>query len=116
MKKIKTVEGFDIYFEAEEEWVDKKTHYIKECGWSEEEYKKYGTGGKWFCAKVVAKKADIELSTQYLGCCHYDKISDFYHASSGYFDDMVAEAVAEAKEQLPKVIDHYSTIASKLAA
>ena len=37
---IKTVDGFGILFDAEEEDCSMRQHFIKECGWTESQYQK----------------------------------------------------------------------------
>ena len=54
----------------------------------------------FFCAKVSARKAGLELGDAYLGGCIYASYEAFYEEKSGYFADLVTEAVANAKEQI----------------
>ena len=106
MKKIETVEGFDIHFEAEKEHVNEREHFVTECGWTKEEYKQYkAQKGKWFSAHVEVRKAGIVLSDQYLGCCSYLTVKEFYTTyKNDYYAQMVDEGIAEAKLKLPKHI------------
>lgn len=56
----------------------------------------------WFCAKVTASKAGIELGTDYLGGCCYPSVAEFM-ASDGYYPDMVKEAISCAKATLAEL-------------
>jgi hypothetical protein len=90
-------DGFIICFEAEPEDTSMRHHFIKECGWSEKDYRKI-TDLAWFRAKVSAWRDGKELGTAYLGCCCYKTSEEFYTKyKDDYFADMVAEALAEAK-------------------
>lgn len=57
---------------------------------------------EWFTAKVTASKAGIELGADYLGCCAYLKFSDFV-TEDGYYPDMCAAAIAEARTKLAQL-------------
>lgn len=101
MKKLATIEGFDIFFQAETEHVNKKQHFMEECDWTLEQYKEL-KGTAWFCAHVEVRKAGIPLSNQYLGCCSYKTVSEFYtEYKDDYLKDMIAEGLNEAKKALP---------------
>lgn len=93
-------DGFIICFEAEPENISMRHHFIKECGWSEKEYRSLQrTQPAWFCAKVSAWQDGVELGTAYLGCCCYDSEQQFWE-SSDYMPQMVDEAITEAKQAL----------------
>lgn len=98
---IKTVDGFDIYFEALEEHMSLREILPEE---TEEQLEEIYNSNVIFCAEVTAKKAGIELATDYLGCCIYEKEEDFYNTKGCYFDDMVISVIAEAKKELPNII------------
>jgi hypothetical protein len=101
-------DGFIICFEAEEETVNPRQHFIKECGWSEAEYRKYQKQGfAWFSAKVSAWKDGRELAAAYLGCCSYKTVEEFYTVyKDAYFADMVKEAIADAQKRLEREKAH----------
>lgn len=98
---VRTVEGFIIYFEAvaedipaEEVFSFKQTgvdysKLIKKIQNGEEEY---------FCAKVTAVEASTNITrgTAFLGCCVYTPARSFL-TESGYLEQMISEAVEEAK-------------------
>ena len=117
MKKVTNFDGFDIYFEAEKEFIPMRKHFVEECGWSKDEYASLVSDKpKWFSAHVVAKKGDIELGEAYLGCCCYNSHEEFYaRYADGYFKDMMKEAVEEAKARLPDVLKDLRSKASTLA-
>lgn len=85
-----TRDGFDIVFSAVPENMppnfddDGETAAAINCG----EF-------QWFIARVEAKKQGITLGTDYLGGCCYRAAKDFV-IESGYYDDMVNAAIAEA--------------------
>lgn len=118
MKKVVSYEGFDIYFETEEEFESIREHFIDECGWSKEQYASLlSSKPKWFCAHVVAKKAGIELGEAYLGGCCYNSHKEFYTTYfDDYFKDMMKDAVNEAKTRLPAVLKNLKSQASKLSS
>ncbi len=91
-------DGFIICFEALEENIGQRQHF-QSCGWTQPQLnaltaKRYA----WFCAKVSAWKDGKELGTDYLGCCSYKTVEEFYtRYRDHYFADMVNNAIAEAK-------------------
>ncbi len=114
-KHISTIEGLEVWFEAEQEHVNMRTHFIDECGWSKEDYAGL-KNAKWFSAKVEIHKAGIVLATEYLGCCCYNKVSDFYKEEKGYFQDMVATGIEAAKIELPLLIARQESLLDQLEA
>jgi len=106
---IKTVEGFDIYFEALEEHISLFDLFEEE---EVEELSEDIDNGSlvYFCAKVTAEKAGLELSDDYLGGCIYKSEEEFYQMEGDYFDDMVNIVVEEAKKELPKIIKELQTV------
>ena len=56
---------------------------------------------QWFCAKVTASKAGVELADDYLGGCLYETWRDFLN--DGYCEDMRATVVALAKDKLAEL-------------
>ncbi len=92
-------DGFIICFEALDEDRTERQHFVKECGWSEKDFRAYQRKQcAWFCAKVSAWKDGEEMGVDYLGACSYDTVEDFYTKyKDDYFKDMVNEALHEAK-------------------
>jgi hypothetical protein len=57
---------------------------------------------EWFIARVEAKKQGITLGTAYLGGCCYRSAGEFVTAGD-YYDDMVKEAISEARDTLKEL-------------
>jgi len=92
-----TQDGLIICFEALPEEVDARDHFIQEWGWTEEQFTSIEYL-PFFCAMVSAWKDGIEQAVAYLGCCCYEKVSDFYTKyKDDYFKDMVNEVIENAK-------------------
>ena len=103
---LKTVDGFGILFEAEEEDRSMRQHFIIECGWTENQYRRIKNCA-WFVAKVTAWKDGIELAAEYLGGCCYEAVEDFYTKyKDNYLADMIKEVVAQAKIKASPVPDN----------
>ena len=103
---LKTIDGFGILFDAEEEDGSMRHHFIKECGWTESEYRKIEDVA-WFIAKVTAWKDGIELAAEYLGGCCYEAVEDFYTKhKDDYLADMIKGVVAQAKIKASTVPDN----------
>lgn len=114
MKKIMEQNGFQVFFYAETEHVDKRKHFIDECGWTEAEYKTISKM-RWFTAHVQIRVAGLALSDQYLGCCCYNSTKEFYTTyKDDYFKDMVSEGIDEAREVLPDLISSTETQLNQL--
>ena len=56
----------------------------------------------WFQVKVSAWKAGVELGDAYLGGCCYESTKDFIQEGD-YWEDMVEEAIAEAKKTIKEL-------------
>ena len=56
----------------------------------------------WFMARVEAKKGRLTLGADYLGGCCYESVSDFVRG--GYYDDMVNEALREARKTISALV------------
>lgn len=99
-----TFEGFDIAFYAEPEYDNPADHFASgDDAWDLETIEAIERGKlTWFCAKVTASKAGIELASDYLGGCCYWKESDFIE-TEGYYGDMRANVVAMARNVLAKL-------------
>ena len=103
---LKTVDGFGILFDAEEENCSMRQHFIKECGWSENQYREIKDCA-WFVAKVTAWKDGVELAAEYLGGCCYTTVEEFYTKyKNDYLEDMIQEVVAQAKIEEAKSHEH----------
>jgi hypothetical protein len=117
MKFVTKHEGYDIYFQAEKEFVPMKKHFMEECDFSKEDYASLvASKSKWFCARVVAMVDGTELGETFLGCCSYKTHKEFYTTHfNGYFKDMMEEAVNEANDRLPSVLKDMKVRAAKLS-
>jgi hypothetical protein len=98
---IETMDGFGIVFEAEPEDISMRDHFIRECGWTESQFRKI-RDFKWFRARVSAWKNGVELASEYLGACCYKTVKEFY---TTYHDEYFAQMARECVEQA-KIIEH----------
>lgn len=86
-----------ICFEAQPEDISMHHHFIKECGWTEDQYAEIEDFA-WFSAKISAWQNGKELGSAYLGACCYKTEEEFIEIDgSGYMPQMIEEAVEEAK-------------------
>lgn len=91
-------DGFIICFEAQEEDVSARFHFIHECGWTEDQFAEIADF-PFFCAKVSAWRDGREWDAAYLGCCSYRTEAEFYTTyKDEYFARMVKEVLAEAQK------------------
>lgn len=99
-------EGFTINFYAEPEYDNPADHFASgNDEWDRETCQAINDGRlAWFCAKVTASKAGIELASDYLGGCAYWNASDFIE-TEGYYGDMRANVVAMARNVIAKLSD-----------
>ena len=56
----------------------------------------------WFCACIEVYQQGILLGTDYLGGCLYENPKQFV-TESGYYDDMINTAIADAQSNLNKL-------------
>ena len=98
---IKEHEGFKIYFEALEEYMMLSEMLPDD---TPEQLEEINNNNVIFTAKVTAEKEGIELSSDYLGACIYEKEEDFYTTKGCYFDDMVNTVVVQAKETIKQLV------------
>lgn len=96
---VKTFGDYFVTFEAMPEEIGAWTHFIKECDWTESQFREI-KDLPFFCAKVCIFKDGDEMATEYLGCCSYHTEREFYTTYAGdYFSDMVhtcAESIGDA--------------------
>ena len=97
-------EGFTIRYYAEEEDLSPVGAFAS----GDEELDKQTLAdiesGKllWFCAKVTASKANVELAADYIGACCYESYAEFM-TGDGYYADMVSAVIVEAKEKVKEL-------------
>jgi hypothetical protein len=100
-----TRDGFDIAFYALPEDIDPRDCFDDAI---EAEYDTFGKIERgelaWFCAKVTASRDGVELGCDYLGACCYESCAAFV-SEDGYYPDMVAEAIEQAKATLARLRD-----------
>lgn len=95
---VKVFGDYVVCFEAEEEDVNMHRHFVKECGWTETQYREIKDFA-WFSAKVTIWRNAKELASDYLGACCYKTEEEFYTTYEGdYFADMVRECARETKD------------------
>lgn len=103
--ELPPVEGFNLTFYALvediplEDAFDDSVDDIKELYNKLERY-----DAVYFCAKVSAYKAGIELGSSYLGACYYDDYEQFIN-DGDYIKDMTDEAIGEAKRTLKELTE-----------
>ena len=96
--KVQTTEGFNIFFEAREEYSSLKELLPDD---TEEQHEETYRNNEIFIAKVTAERHGIELASDYLGGCIYETEEDFYVKYKGdYFADMANTVVKEANEMI----------------
>ena len=95
---------FQIELSFEPDDMDPESHFIGQCGWSDEEYdtiKNYN----WFSAKVAASFDGKEMGAAWMGgCCHPGKRHVLGSELGGYLPQMVEEAVEGAAEELARLL------------
>lgn len=97
-----TRDGFDIAFYALPEDSDPADHFDIQ-GDDDRTFELIANGTyAWFCAKVTASKGGVELGCDYLGGCCYDSEVAFV-TDSGYYEDMVASAIDEARKAIARI-------------
>lgn len=94
---------FDIVFSIEQEHVEPDWDFENEED-KQDTLRRIENGDLvYFIARVQALKNGIVLGTDYLGGCCYDSYIQFVE-SSGYYADMVENAVSEARDAITKLI------------
>lgn len=89
--------AFIVAFEAMPEHLSARQHFIRDCGWSESEFRKIKNFA-WFTARVSVWLNGEELASDYLGCCSYGTESEFYITHKGdYFADMVFNCAQDSQ-------------------
>ena len=86
------VGGFDIVFSTRPDW-DSNRHA--------------------FIARVEATLDGHTLGYSYLGGCQYDTAQQF-RETPGYYDDMVKEAIADAKDTCRRLIDQMLRLVDRM--
>jgi hypothetical protein len=101
---VKTFGNYVVCFEAETEDLSARHHFIKECGWTEAQYRRIKDYA-WFSARVSIWRDGVELGDQYLGACCYRDQREFYTRYEGdYFADMVWEIAKKIAADHPTLL------------
>lgn len=116
--------GFTIRYYAEEENEPLEDTFANDVDSIKELYQRLDNGSSvYFCAKVTASidmnnivyegyqkiRGDIELSSEYLGCCYYDSYEQFI-TEEGYYNDMRETVVNEALITLKDLYKKYEEL------
>lgn len=97
---VKVFGDYVICFEAEPEDTDMRSHFIRKCRWTEEEFSAI-ENNPWFSAKVSLWQDAKEITAEYLGACCYERVEQFYTDYEGdYFADMVCTCAHETKDAM----------------
>jgi hypothetical protein len=95
---VLTFGDYVVCFDALKEYQSARDHFIRECGWTPEQFRMI-KDLPFFTAKVSIWRDGDELASDYLGACSYKTESEFYTLyCSEYFADMVGECVKEVDE------------------
>ena len=96
--KVQATEGFNIFFEAREEYSSLEELLPDH---TKEQHDEIYRSSEIFMAKVTAERHGVELASEYLGGCIYETEEEFYTTyKDGYFADMVNTVVKEANEAI----------------
>ena len=99
--------GLDIIVDRTYEDIDPRDHF-DDCD-IEEICRKIDNGTyEWFMLRVRVLLAGHELATEYLGGCLYEKPEDVM--TDGVADDMIFQALNEAKEEIQRMQQLFSTL------
>lgn len=93
-----TKDGFDIRFSVFPELTHPNDHFDDD---GETARAIAANQYEWFVACVTASKHGIELADEYLGGCCYESAESFMDCP--YFDDMVAEAISIAQQNIDRL-------------
>ncbi len=104
LRHTEEFEGFTIRFYREDEDMSPVGQFASgDDALDAEVLRKIESGEyDWFCVKVTASKAGIELASTYLGGCCYESFEEFL-TPDGYAFDMRSEAVDEARKVLAQL-------------
>lgn len=99
------VDGFTIVLSVTPEDIHPRDVFDETIEDMQEMCRKIDNGTyEWFIARVQAYKKGVLLGTEYLGGNLYDSSRDFVDQSGGYYEDMTASAIAEAKKTLESLL------------
>ena len=107
--------GFDIIVDKSYEDMDPKDCFDDECFNLKEMYSDIESGNlDWFMLRVRVMVENIELSSQYLGGCLYKDAREVL--TDGTAEDLIAEALVEAKRDIYRLYKKFQDISWELDA
>jgi hypothetical protein len=107
--------GFDIIVDKSYEDMDPKDCFDDECFNLKEMYSDIESGNlDWFMLRVRVMVENIELSSQFLGGCLYKDAREVL--TDGTAEDLIAEALVEAKRDVYRLYKKFQDISWELDA
>jgi hypothetical protein len=107
--------GFDIIVDKSYEDLDPKDCFDDECFDIKEMYSDIESGRlDWFMLRVRVMVENIELSSQFLGGCLYKDAREVL--TDGTAEDLIAEALVEAKRDVYRLYKKFQDISWELDA
>jgi hypothetical protein len=107
--------GFDIIVDKSYEDLDPKDCFDDECFDIKEMYNDIESGRlDWFMLRVRVMVENIELSSQFLGGCLYKDAREVL--TDGTAEDLIAEALVEAKRDVYRLYKKFQNISWELDA
>ena len=107
--------GFDVIVDKSYEDLDPKDCFDDECFDIKEMYSDIESGNlDWFMLRVRVMVENIELSSQFLGGCLYKDAREVL--TDGTAEDLIAEALVEAKKDVYRLYKKFQGISWELDA
>jgi len=107
--------GFDVIVDKSYEDLDPKDCFDDECFDIKEMYSDIESGRlDWFMLRVRVMVENIELSSQFLGGCLYKDAREVL--TDGTAEDLIAEALEEAKRDVYRLYKKFQNISWELDA
>jgi hypothetical protein len=107
--------GFDVIVDKSYEDMDPKDCFDDECFNLKEMYSDIESGNlDWFMLRVRVMVENIELSSQFLGGCLYKDAREVL--TDGTAEDLIAEALVEAKRDVYRLYKKFQDISWELDA
>jgi len=107
--------GFDVIVDKSYEDLDPKDCFDDECFDIKEMYSDIESGRlDWFMLRVRVMVENIELSSQFLGGCLYKDAREVL--TDGTAEDLIAEALVEAKRDVYRLYKKFQDISWELDA
>ena len=107
--------GFDVIVDKSYEDLDPKDCFDDSCFDIKEMYSDIEHGNlDWFMLRVRVMVENIELSSQFLGGCLYEDAREVL--TDGTAEDLIAEALVEAKRDVYRLYKKFQDISWELDA